>query len=105
MHIILHTTKLNSVNYAPKYAYAKCTLISKLHTCTVHIILQTTQLHNVHHAPNYILYLYEDETRNILSNIALRLREFPRAKPEGTPKGGGLYLTVYPELSPNTGSI
>ena len=25
--------------------------------------------------------------------------------PEGTPKGGGLNLTVYPVLNPNTGSI
>ena len=25
--------------------------------------------------------------------------------PEGTPEGGGLYLTVYPESSPNMGSI
>ena len=33
------------------------------------------------------------------------MRECPRAKPEGTPEGGGLYLTVYPESSPNTGSI
>ena len=28
-----------------------------------------------------------------------------RAKPEGTPEGKGLYLTVYPESSPNTDSI
>ena len=28
--------------------------------------------------------------------------EFPRVKPEGTPEGGGVYLTVYPEPSPNT---
>ena len=37
--------------------------------------------------------------------IPIRLKEFPRAKPEGTPKGGGVYLTVYPESSPNTDSI
>ena len=30
---------------------------------------------------------------------------FSRAKSEGTPKGKGLYLTVYPELSPNTDII
>ena len=24
------------------------------------------------------------------------------AKPEGTPEGKGLYLTVYPDFSPNT---
>ena len=33
------------------------------------------------------------------------MRAFPRAKPEETPEGGKLYLTVYPELSTNTGSI
>ena len=37
--------------------------------------------------------------RDIRSNIALRLAEFPRARPKGTPKGGGLYFTVYPESS------
>ena len=39
------------------------------------------------------------------SNIALRLRDFPWVKTKGTPEGKGLYLTVYPELSPITGSI
>ena len=38
-------------------------------------------------------------------NIALCLREFPKAKPKGTPEGKGLYLNVYPELNRNTGSI
>ena len=33
------------------------------------------------------------------------LKEFPRAKPKGAPEGKGLYLTVYPELSPNTDII
>ena len=28
-----------------------------------------------------------------------------RAKPEGTPEGKGVYLTVYPESSPNIDSI
>ena len=42
---------------------------------------------------------------DIRSNIALRLTEIPRAKLEVTPEGGGLYLTVYPKLSVNTGSI
>ena len=37
--------------------------------------------------------------------IPLRLKEFPRAKLEGTPEGEVVYLTVYPELSPNTDSI
>ena len=39
------------------------------------------------------------------SNIPLCLKEFPREKPEGTPEGEGVYLTVYPESSPNTDSI
>ena len=34
--------------------------------------------------------------------IPLRLKEFPRAKPQGTPEGGGVYLTVCPKSSPNT---
>ena len=53
----------------------------------------------------YVLYPYFDETRYIQSNIALCLREFPRAKPKRTPEGRGLYLTIYCELSPNTDSI
>ena len=51
------------------------------------------------------MYPYEDETRDIQSNITLFLKEFPRAKPDGTPEGKGLYLTVYPESSPNTDII
>ena len=38
----------------------------------------------------------------IRSNLPHRLKEFRRAKPEGTPVGKGVYLTVYPESSPNT---
>ena len=49
-----------------------------------------------------IMYLYKDERRDIRSNIPLCLKEFPRAKPEGTPEGIGLYLT---KLSPNTDII
>ena len=52
-----------------------------------------------------ILYPYQDDTRDIRSYKTLCLKEFPRAKPEGTPEGKGLYLTVYPELSPNTNII
>ena len=55
--------------------------------------------------PYNILYPYEDETRDIRSNIALCLEEFPRAKPKGTPEGKGLYLTVDSDLSPNTDII
>ena len=52
-----------------------------------------------------ILYPYQDKTRDIRSNIALRLREFPMAKPRGTSEGKGVYLTAYPKSSPNTDSI
>ena len=43
--------------------------------------------------------------RYIQSNIPLRLKAFPRAKPEGTPEGKGVHLTVYPESNHNTDSI
>ena len=46
-----------------------------------------------------------DETRDILSSIPLCLKEFLMAKPKGTPEGQGVYLTIYPESSPNTDSI
>ena len=52
-----------------------------------------------------ILYPYEDEMRDTGSNIPLRLKEFPRAKPKVTPEGKGVYLTIYPESSINTNSI
>ena len=48
---------------------------------------------------------YKDVTRDIRSNITICLKEFPRAKPEGTPEGKGLYLTVYSKWSPNTDII
>ena len=46
-----------------------------------------------------------DQTRDIPPNTAFRLREFPRAKAKETPKEGVLYFTVYPNVSPNAGSI
>ena len=52
-----------------------------------------------------ILYPYKDERRDIRSNITLCLKKFMRAKPEGTPECKGLYLTVYPESSPNADII
>ena len=51
------------------------------------------------------VYCIRIRTRDIRSNITLCLKEFPRAKPKGTPEVKGLYLTVYPELSPNTDII
>ena len=35
----------------------------------------------------------------------LCLKGFPGAKPEGSPEGEGVYLTVYSESSPNPDSI
>ena len=52
-----------------------------------------------------ILYPYWGETRDVRSGVPLRLREFPRAKPEETPEDKGLYLTIYTDLSPNADSI
>ena len=51
------------------------------------------------------LYPSMDKTRDIRSNIPLCLKEFLRAKPEGTSEGEGVYLTVYPESSPYMESI
>ena len=48
---------------------------------------------------------YTPSRRDIQSNIPLCLKEFPRAKPKGTPEGKGLYLTVYHKSSSNTDSI
>ena len=43
--------------------------------------------------------------KGYMVNIPLGLKEFPRAKPKGTPNAKGVYLTIYPELCPNTDSI
>ena len=42
-----------------------------------------------------LLCLYEDETRDIRSNIALHLSEFQRAKPEELPKANGC---IWPDI-------
>ena len=42
---------------------------------------------------------------DVRSNIALCRREFSKAKPEGTPEGKRIYLSVCPESSLNTDSI
>ena len=42
---------------------------------------------------DYILNPYQDKTWDVRSKITLCLKEFPRAKPEGTPEGKGLYTT------------
>ena len=51
---------------------------------------------------NLITMWSSPETR---SNIPLCLKEFSRAKAEGTPEGEGVYLTAYPESIPNMDSI
>ena len=38
----------------------------------------------------------QTDLRDLRSNIPFCLKEFPRAKPEGTPEGEEVYLTVYP---------
>ena len=53
----------------------------------------------------FILYPYSDKRKDRQSNIPLGLKEFPRAKPEGTPEGESVYLTVYPKSSPISDSI
>ena len=59
----------------------------------------------LHDQVGQILYPYKDETRDIRSNITLCQKAFPRAKPEGTLEGKGLYLIIYPESSLNTAII
>ena len=44
-----------------------------------------------------LLYLYQEEPREIQAKIALC--------PEGTFEGKGLYLTVYLKLGPHTDSV
>ena len=48
---------------------------------------------------------YYDKMRDIRSNISLCMREFPKATANGTLKGKGLQLTIYPRLSHNMDSI
>ena len=62
-------------------------------------------LYKFHQSIGDKLYLYQDETRDIQSNITLCLMEFSRAKPKGNTEGKGLYVTAYPELSLNTDII
>ena len=63
--------------------------------------LYTHQGHlNVHNLCSYCIRI---RTRDVRSNLGLCLLEFPRAKPKGTEKG--LFLTIYPKLSPNTDII
>ena len=47
----------------------------------------------------------QQDDRNVCCSHTVVLKEFPRAKPKRTPEGKGVYLTVYPKLSPNTDSI
>ena len=54
------------------------------------------------HSHWVVLFCIRNRTRQ---GIHAQIKTFPRAMPKGTPKGEWLYLTVYPELSPNTDSI
>ena len=47
-----------------------------------------------------VTVLGQDEGYTV--KYTLCLKEFLRAKPEGSPEGKGLYLTVYPSSRPNT---
>ena len=48
---------------------------------------------------------YQDSTWDIRSNITLRLQEFSRALPSGTPSGEGVYWTLYPSSRPYMDTI
>ena len=52
-----------------------------------------------------IYCLFQDSTRDIWSNIPIRLQEFSRPLPSGTPSGEGVYLTVYFFSCPNTDTV
>ena len=51
-----------------------------------------------------VLYPYKNERRDMRSNIPLPLKEFPRAKPEGTPECKGVYNDGISKSSPHTDS-
>ena len=53
---------------------------------------------------HYIIFVLGQDEKYMVKNT-LCMKEFPRAKPEGTLEGQGVYSTVYPESSPYTDSI
>ena len=70
------------------------------------IILNNIQSSNIQSSTDIVkLYPYFDKLRDTQSNVALCMKEFPKAKPKGTPESKGLYLTMYPNMSNNTDSI
>ena len=52
-----------------------------------------------------VLSLYLDERRGVQGNTSMRLREFPRAQPEGTPETECWYFPVLPDSSQSTDII
>ena len=79
--------------------FAQCTL-NHAH-CTMHT--EPCKLHHSNCIMHTVSVLGRKEGYSV--KYTLCLKEFPRAKPEGAPEGEGVYLTVYPELSPNMDSI
>ena len=49
-----------------------------------------------------VLSLYLDERRGVEGNTSIRLREFPRAQPKGTPETKCWYFPVLSDLSQGT---
>ena len=72
-----------------------------LHTLTFYTIFFKNKLSQL--SPNTVSVLGRDEGYTVKYNPLLE--GILRAKPEGTPKGKGLYLTIYPESGPNTDII
>ena len=52
-----------------------------------------------------VLSLYLDKRRGLQRNTSMRLREFLRAQPEGTPETKCWYIPVLPDLSQGTNII
>ena len=50
-------------------------------------------------------YIYPLSVFGQDEGYTIKYNPLPSGVPEGTPEGKGLYLTIYPELSPNTDII
>ena len=76
--------------------------------CKIHCILYNTLgPNNTLNTVQYTVYciLIRTRRKDLRSNIPHYSKKFPRAKPKGTSESKGVYLTLYPESSPNTDSI
>ena len=54
-----------------------------------------------HIKQNNSIQSFKNPPRYIVSVLGREEGYTPEGVPEGTPEGGGVYLTVYPESSPN----